>query len=446
MMSKQEVIETRPENRSPSADITHALYTTESTHIDTSPQHHSLFYGILGRIVVQRLFVALIVTLSTSSSLAVDGVTETEIVFGQSCAMEGPTSALGLSMREGILAAFDEINDSEVLDKKIRLKSYDDGYEPEFALKNTITLIEEDKVFALAGYVGTPTTRECLPVILKAKIPLVGPLTGANFLRKHSYTNIINLRASYAQETETWIDYLTSELGLTRIAIFFQDDSFGRSGLSGVRAALQKRDLRLAARGTYARNLTAVHSALFTIRRANPEAIVMVGAYRPCAEFIRLAKTLDFNDQFDPIYVNISFVGAQALANQLNDLAENVIVSQVVPLPWDSSQPLVRNYQKAMRKLDQNAEFGFVSLEGYLTGRFIGAALQQVEGQLTRESFLASIYGPDVLVVDGFELKFGEEDNQGSDLVYLTQLGSDLSFDLIKTLNVSLDDDSPKQP
>lgn len=172
----------------------------------------------------------------------------------------------------------------------------------------------------------------------------------------------------------------------------------------------------------------------------------MVGAYRPCAEFIRLAKTLDFNDQFDPIYVNISFVGAQALANQLNDLAENVIVSQVVPLPWDSSQPLVRNYQKAMRKLDQNAEFGFVSLEGYLTGRFIGAALQQVEGQLTRESFLASIYGPDVLVVDGFELKFGEEDNQGSDLVYLTQLGSDLSFDLIKTLNVSLDDDSPKQP
>lgn len=379
---------------------------------------------------------AAIAGFATGACAAVDGVSEEEIVFGQSCALDGPASAIGRDMRAGLLAAFGEVNAAGgVQGRRLVLKSLDDGYEPDLALKNTRQLIEEEEVFALAGYVGTPTARQSLPLIFKTGIPLIGPFTGAGFLRRHTYTNIINLRASYAQETESWINYLTTDLGLKRIAILFQDDSFGRSGLAGVRAALEKRQLRLAARGTYARNLTAVHSALFTIRRAHPEAVVMVGAYRPCAEFIRLAHSLDFK----PRFVNISFVGAQALADQLQELGDGVIVSQVVPSPWDGKLPVVKSYQEAMARMQSKPVYGFVSLEGYLTGRLIAVALEQVEGELTRSSFLEAFYRTGQIELDGMYFDIAPGDNQLSDMVYLTRLDSKGVFHQIKQQLVSRD-------
>lgn len=380
------------------------------------------------------LTVLILLTTAASPGFAADGVTKDRIVFGQSCVLEGPASALGQGMRNGILAAFQEANSKGGVGGRIlELKSLDDGYEPDLALTNTRQLIEQEKAFALAGYVGTPTARECLPLILETGIPLVGPFTGAGFLRRSDYTNIINLRASYAQETESWIDYLTRDLGMTRIAIMFQDDSFGHSGLDGVRAALEKRNLRLVARGTYARNLTAIHSALFTIRRAQPQAVVMVGTYRPCAEFIKLAHSLDFN----PRFVNISFVGARALAAQLKEKANGVIVSQVVPSPWDDSLPVVQSYQQALRRLGGGHEFDFVSLEGYLTGGLIVAALNRVHGELTRTSFLNAFHQAEGLVVHGMKFSFSPGGNQLSDTVFLTQMDKAGHFNLIKKYSVT---------
>ncbi len=383
-----------------------------------------------------KLILLILVLLRTavSSGFGEDGVTKDRIVFGQSCVLEGPASALGHGMRDGILAAFQEANATGgVNGRLLELKSLDDGYEPDLALKNTRQLIEKEKAFALVGYVGTPTARECLPLILETGIPLIGPFTGAEFLRRSSYTNIINLRASYAQETESWIDYLTRELGLSRIAILFQDDSFGHSGLSGVREALERRGLRLVARGTYARNLTAIHSALFTIRRAQPEAVVMVGTYRPCAEFIKLAHSLDFN----PKFVNISFVGARALAEHLKENGNGVIVSQVVPSPWDKTLPLVQSYQRALTNLGGRHEFDFVSLEGYLAGSLIVAALNTLKDTITRASFLNAFHRPDGLEVHGMKFTLAPGGNQLSDTVFLTQIDKDGRFNLVKTYSVS---------
>src|SRR6202035_510969 len=301
------------------------------------------------------------------------GVSADRILFGQAAALEGPSSALGQGMRHGILAAFAEINAKGGAHvRRLELVSRDDGYDPDRSVVQTTRLIEEDKVFALIGAVGTPTTTVTVPIAKARNVPFIGPFTGAAFLRAPDLSNVVNIRASYGAEAEAWIKHLTEDLHFRNIAIFYQDDALGRDGLAGVKRALDRRGLELSAEGTYERNTKAVSSALRTLKRAEPEAVVMVGTYGPCAEFIKLAH----KSGFSPTFVNVSFVGANALAKELGAEGKGVIVSQVVPLPWDTSVRVVADYQAAQKILDPHLTPDFVSLEGYLSGRLVAAVLE----------------------------------------------------------------------
>lgn len=359
------------------------------------------------------------------------GVFDDKIVFGQSAAFKGPAAVLGLGMREGILAAFNEANAAGgVHGRKLELVSYNDGYEPEKAIANTERLIGDDKVFALIGEVGTPTSKAVQPITTEQSVPFLGPFTGAAFLRDPSLRNVINVRASYDQETEEWIERLTGDLGLSRIAILYQDDSFGRAGLKGVTKALEKRGLSLVAEGTYMRGTTAVKRALLAIRKGSPQAVVMVGAYKPCAEFIKLAHTI----KLDTIFVNISFVGSKALAEELGQDGKGVVVTQVVPLPNDVDIPLVARYQRAMKATNPYAKFGFVSLEGYIVGRLTVEALNRLGNPVTRAGLLSTIRDVGVFDLDGVTLSYGPDDNQGMDRVFVTVIQQDGSFKAVDRL------------
>jgi branched-chain amino acid transport system substrate-binding protein len=363
----------------------------------------------------------------TASTIAFGetGVSDDAIVFGQSAAFKGPASALGLGMRDGLLAAFNEANQAGgVHGRQLRLVSYNDGYEPEKAVENTIQLVEADHVFALIGEVGTPTSKAAQPIATERDVPFIGPFTGAAFLRHPSLQNVINVRASYNQETEAWVDHLTRDLGLSRIAILYQDDSFGRAGLSGVNEALQRRGMSLVAEGTYKRNTTAVKRALLAIRKGDPEAVVIVGAYKPAAEFIKLAHSVGL----DATFLNISFVGSKALAAELGSRRQGVLVTQVVPLPEDRTISLVARYQAALRATDPSAEFGFVSLEGYMVGRLVIETLEQVGRAVSRAGFLSTIRTVGDFDIGGIVLSYGPEDNQGMDRVFLTEIQADGSF------------------
>jgi ABC-type branched-subunit amino acid transport system substrate-binding protein len=359
------------------------------------------------------------------------GVFDDKIVFGQSAAFKGPAAVLGLGMREGILAAFNEANAAGgVHGRKLELVSYNDGYEPEKAIANTERLIGDDKVFALIGEVGTPTSKAVQPITTEQSVPFLGPFTGAAFLRDPSLRNVINVRASYDQETEAWIERLTGDLGLSRIAILYQDDSFGRAGLKGVTKALEKRGLKPVAEGTYMRGTTAVKRALLAIRKGSPQAVVMVGAYKPCAEFIKLAHTI----KLDTIFVNISFVGSKALAEELGQDGKGVVVTQVVPLPNDVDIPLVARYQRAMKATNPYAKFGFVSLEGYIVGRLTVEALNRLGNPVTRAGLLSTIRDVGVFDLDGVTLSYGPDDNQGMDRVFVTVIQQDGSFKAVDRL------------
>ncbi|MFZ5691722.1 MAG: ABC transporter substrate-binding protein [Pseudomonadota bacterium] len=356
---------------------------------------------------------------------AENGVTPDTIVFGQAAVLQGPASALGLGMKEGMLAAFDEANrKGGVHGRKVKLISVDDGYEPSKSIAATRKLIEDDKVFALLGPVGTPTAVAAQPIAAAAKVPFIGAFTGASFLRNPKLDNVINVRASYDAETEAWVKHLTEDLNIKKIAIFYQDDAFGRAGLSGFGKAMKKRGLEIVAEGTYERNTTAIKTALLALRKAEPEAVVMVGAYQPCAEFIKLARKIEFN----PVFVNISFVGASALAKALGNEGAGVIVSQVVPFPWDASTRVIAEYQAAIKARDPKAEPEFVSLEGYLVGRLAIAALERAGPEPTRAGLLKAIKEGETFDIGGLQMTYGPDDNEGLDKVFMTVIQPDGSF------------------
>lgn len=362
---------------------------------------------------------------AANASAEAPGVSAGKIVFGQAAAFEGPAAALGNNMKLGIDAAFAEANAAGgVNGRQLSVVRYDDSYEPDKSVSATRKLIEEDKVFALIGPVGTPTTLVTQPIATAAGVPFIGPFTGAGFLRKPENANVINVRATYDQETEAWVEYLTTTKKAQKIAILYQDDGFGRVGLAGVQKAMDKRGLKLVAEATYPRNTTAVKSAVVDLRKADPDAIVMVGAYKPIAEFVKLSRKL----KMDPTFITISFVGSEALAAELGADGAGVIISQVVPFPFDSGIPVVASYQKALAAVDASAKPGFGSLEGYMVGRLTVEGLKTAGADVTRESFLKAIYDTGAFDLGGDSMKFGAGDNQGMESVYLTEIQADGSF------------------
>src|SRR5471030_2389471 len=359
------------------------------------------------------------------------GVNSDRILFGQAAALEGPSSALGQGMRQGILAAFAEINaKGGVHGRKLELISRDDGYDLDRSVVQTTKLIEEDKVFALIGAVGTPTTAATVPIAQARNVPFIGPFTGAAFLRAPELHNVVNIRASYSAEAEAWIKHLTEDLHVKSIAIFYQDDIFGRDGLAGVKLALEKRNMELTAEATFERNTKAVGSALRTLKRAEPEAVVMVGTYGPCAKFIKLAHEIGFN----PIFVNISFVGANALAKELGTEGKGVIVSQVVPFPWDASVKVVADYQAAEKALDPDVKPEFVSLEGYLAGRLVAAALAKTGPNPTRADMLRVINEVGRFDISGTIMTFWPKMHDAPSKVFLTVIQRDGTFKAVDKL------------
>ncbi|PHR27121.1 MAG: leucine/isoleucine/valine-binding protein [Desulfotalea sp.] len=342
------------------------------------------------------------------------------LLLGQSCALSGPAQNLGLEMRSGLLAAFAEVNDrGGIHGREIILLSRDDGYEPDKAVRNTNAFIYEDQVFALIGAVGTPTSKAVEPIVTEARIPFFGPFTGAEFLRKPFSKYVINVRASYFQEMERLVSYLVKEKNLSRIACFYQNDSYGSAGLEGIEIALAKRSMTLVSRGSYERNTVAVMGAMRDIYKAEPEAVILVGAYSACAEFIKLSKNKHAGDV---VFCNISFVGTESLRNALGRYGEGVIVSQVIPSPRDSEIGLTRDYTKAMAKYQHDAPISFTSYEGFIVGKLFSQIALSVKNRLTRERFIAAMEQGGRFDLHGLLLEFGVDDHQGLDTIYLTQI------------------------
>ena len=339
-----------------------------------------------------------------------------EIVIGQCAALSGPASALGLEMRSGLKAALDETNaKGGASGKALKLVSADDQYEPEKTVDCTSQMVEETHVTALAGYVGTPTTKVALPIVEESKTPLVGIFSGAGVFREPVQHYVINVRASYEEEVEQIVKYMTGKLGNKRIAVLYQNDSFGASGLAATEKALRARSLEVAAKGSFERNTTAVKAGLASILAGNPDAVILVGPYKPVAEFVRQAQAASLKATF----AAISFVGTESLLGELGSAGDGLIISEVVPSPVDASLPVAKAYREALVKSDGSAKQTYASFEGYITGRLLVAGLEKAGGN--KEKLVEAIESLSALDLGGITLSYSAAKHQGSTSVFLTR-------------------------
>lgn len=370
--------------------------------------------------------VAMLLSLFASAvTRAENGITDTAIMLGQSAALSGPAGALGKEMREGANAYFQHINSQGgVHGRRISLLSMDDGYEPDRTVSNTRKLIEDDKVFALFGYVGTPTSYAVLPQINSARIPFFAPFTGAEGLRTPNNHYIFNIRASYLDETERQVAWLTSQ-GKKKVAVFYQNDTYGKAGLTGVEKAMARRNLPIVATATVERNSVDIGQAVATLSKARPDAVILVSAYKSCAAFIREMQKTGRDIQ----YLNVSFVGSNALAAELGDSGNGVIVSQVVPYPWDPSLSLTYEFRDVLKNFAPQAQPTFVNLEGYMAAKTLVAALNRAGRDLTREKLIATLEGMHQIDLGGLIIGFSPDNHNASRQVQLTVIiGNDGKF------------------
>jgi len=343
---------------------------------------------------------------------------ETPLVLGQSAPFSGPSAQLGIQFNQGAKLFLDQYN-AQPGRRNLVIKNLDDGYEPDRCAANTQKLIEED-VFALFGYVGTPTSLAALPLAVKDKVPFIAPVTGAMALREPFQKNVFHLRASYDDETATVVRQLTN-LGLKKIAVFHQNDAYGKAGLDGVTAALAQQSLKPVAQATVERNSVDVAQAVKAIVAARPDAVVQVSAYKSCAAFIREARKAGYGGTF----FNLSFVGTQALADELGKEAAGVMVTQVVPSPYNPANALTREFTEAVRKAGNGASANFSSMEGYLAAKVLAEGLRKVSGKPTRDSLIAGLEGIDRQQFGGFEVSFSSKNHVASKFVELSMLTGD---------------------
>lgn len=354
--------------------------------------------------------------------------------FGMSTALSGPAAELGINMRHGILAAFDEAMAKNCLPSKtLQLIALDDGYEPARTAPNMHRLTGEHNVLAVIGNVGTPTAITAIPIAQHTKTPFFGAFTGASALRKTGSVDfVINYRASYAEETAAMVDALVAKgIKPEEIGFFTQNDSYGDDGFFGGLAAIRRHQpvkVSSVPHGRYRRNTSQVEDGLadLLMHQPLPKAVIMVGTYEPCSKLIRLARMNDFNPQF----LAVSFVGADALQRSLGDLANGIVATQVVP-HFDSDLPLVREYRDAMRDYDPKLPLSFVSLEGYIVGRILVKAVTSIKGEISRSSISAALEQLGQFDIGlGTPLTLGPDDHQASSKVWPVLIGADGSQSL----------------
>lgn len=347
-----------------------------------------------------------------------------DINLGMTTALSGPAKALGEEMKLGIDAYLNKVNkEGGIKGNQLKLTALDDGYEPTKAAPNMRQLIDEKQVLAVIGNVGTPTAIVTAPIANEKATPLFGAFTGAGVLRKTPPDRyVVNYRASYAEETEAMINGLL-EIGVKpeEIAFFTQNDGYGDAGYHGAVNALKAKgfsDTGKLAHGRYTRNTLNVEEGLGVLLDATtePKAIIMVGAYAPCAKFIKLAK-----QEFPKaLFLNVSFVGSQALLNALGGDAEGVIVTQVVP-HYQAGRPLIKEYQSALSEYQPKSQPSFVSLEGYIAAKIFVLALQKADDPFSRESVVNSIEQLGSFDIGmGVPLSFSATEHQASHTVWPT--------------------------
>jgi branched-chain amino acid transport system substrate-binding protein len=370
-------------------------------------------------LAVLFLLLACSVANSPANGQSAPGVTDKEIVIGSCSALEGPSHFLGTETINGATAYFDMMNDAGGVDgRKLKLISYDDSYDPA-KTQACFDRLTTQKVFALAFFVGTPTAVKYVPMAEAEKIPLVGLFTGAQTLYTPLRHWIINVRASYFDETRAQVDGLRKTLGYKKIGVIYPDDAFGTTVLEGVKTALATDGSQPAAVASYQRQTAQVGAAIDTVRAAQPQAVVVVGPSNTVAPIIKQSHAKGWH----PLFLTVSFVGTDELIQDAGADAEGMVITQVVPPYYLTDLKTVALYRRNLQKYVPSAKPGFVSLEGFVDAMILVEGLKHAGKEPTREALIRgieSLHGFDVGLGPELKLGYSARDHKGFDHVIPT--------------------------
>ena len=342
------------------------------------------------------------------------------IRLGQSLPLTGPLAELGSEYRDGALAYFNWINSKGgVHGRRIELLTRDDGYVVEKSVENARQLLDKDGVLAFFGMFGSANYAALQPLINERAIPSLAPYTGSDELRAVASPTTFWLRASYGDESEKIVDQLTT-LGIERIAVFYQNDAFGKAGLAGVELALKKRGLKLRGSGIYDKTKNDVGEAVKSIAAANPQAVVMISTYKPTAAFVRQIRQTGLVPQL----FALSVVGLKALQAELGNEAVGIAISQVVPYPWSGTKPVVREFMGLPKAFQPAAGASYTTLEGYLAAKIMVEALNRAGPQASRDKLLAALDSMRPYDTGGFTVSYSGKERLGSRFVEVTIVGN----------------------
>jgi branched-chain amino acid transport system substrate-binding protein len=351
------------------------------------------------------------------------GVTEKEVVIGSCSALEGPSSALGRQTVAGAKAYFSMANDEGgVHGRNLHLIAYDDSYDPA-KTQACFDKLQADKVFALGFFVGTPTAVKYLPLAEENKIPLVGLFTGAQTLYTPLRHWVINVRASYYDETREQIDGMWDALGYKKLGVIYPDDAFGAAVLDGVKEALKAHGAEPVAVASYQRQTTKVDAAISSVRGANPQAVAVVGPPNTVAPIVKQAHAVGWK----PLFLTVSFVGTEELITEAGDDADGMVVTQVVPPYYLTDLKTVALYRRALAQYAPAERPTFVSLEGFVDAMVLVEGLKRAGKELTRDGLIRgieSVHQLDVGLGPQLKLDYSGKDHKGFDHVIPTVIRS----------------------
>jgi ABC-type branched-subunit amino acid transport system substrate-binding protein len=358
-------------------------------------------------------------TIAVAQAQQAPGITNNQILVGSCSALDGPARFLGLQTIVGATTYLNHINsEGGVFGRKIQLLAFDDGYEPANA-ENCFKRLQKEGIFSAGFFVGTPTAAKYVPLAEANKVPVVGLFTGAEMLYTPLKHYVMNVRASYYDETREQVDNLWNVLGIHKIGVIYQDDAFGQAVLSGLQLALKKHNAAPVAMGTFPRNTLDVEKGINAVRPMNPGAVLIVGPYAPVAEIVKKAHTTGWH----PIFLTVSFVGTEKFISEAGKDAEGTVITQVVPPYTRVDFPTVALYRESLKAFYPNEQPNFVSLEGFVDAMVLVEGLKRAGKDPTRErliSAIESIQNKDLGLGPRLTLKYSPTRHKGFDQIYTT--------------------------
>ncbi|WP_162262274.1 MULTISPECIES: ABC transporter substrate-binding protein [unclassified Acidovorax] len=373
----------------------------------------------------RRTALAMALGWATGTAWAQDsaGVTDGEIVIGQSCQLSGPLAALTSEVRQGSALYFDHVNASGgVRGRKIRVVAIDDAYDPKKAAENTKKLIDEDKVLALFQYAGTPPALAALPIAEERGVPFIAPFTGSDGLRQAGSRYVFNIKAGYAAELDATVKQLAS-VGIARIAAVYLNNPFGTGGLASVEKSVKNHKVELVAQAPLEVDGSKMADAVAVVAKAAPQAIIVISAGKPSVDFVDAYLAAGHRTTF---YM-LSVISNAQLVKALGERARGIVVSQVVPSPWNQSMPISREFQ-TLAKAKGITEYTFSQMEGFISARFLVEALQRAGAKPTRAGLVQAMESMKSVNLGGYPVELSATQHSSGKFVDLLMMGRDGRF------------------